>query len=77
MHTLLYIKQIANKVLLYSTENSTPYSVMTYIGKEFKKEWIYIYPGGGHGSPLQYSFLENPEESGGLQSMGSKAVGHN
>ena len=29
-------------------------------------------PGGGHGSPLQYSCLENPiEELGGLQSMGS------
>ena len=29
-------------------------------------------PGGGHGSPLQYSCLENPiEELGRLQSMGS------
>ena len=36
-------------------------------------------PGGGHGSPLQYSCLENPmvtEEPGGLQSMGSQRVGH-
>ena len=33
--------------------------------------------GGGHGNPLQYSFLENPhEEPGGLQSRGSKGVGH-
>ena len=23
------------------------------------------YPGGGHGSPLQYSFLENPMDRGG------------
>ena len=31
-------------------------------------------PGGGHGSPLQCSRLENPwtEEPGGLQSMGRK-----
>ena len=32
IHTLLYIKQI-NKDLLYSTENSTQYSVITYNGK--------------------------------------------
>ena len=33
----------------------------------------------GHGSPLQYSCLENPwrEEPGGLQSMGLQRVGHN
>ena len=30
-------------------------------------------PGGGHGNPLQYSYLENPMDrvAGGLQSMGS------
>ena len=28
--------------LLYSTGNSTQYSVMAYMGKESKKEWIYI-----------------------------------
>ena len=35
-------------------------------------------PGGGHGNPLQYSYLENPmvEEPSGLQSMGSQRVGH-
>ena len=35
--------------------------------------------GGGHGNPLQYSFLENSrtEELGGLQSMGLQIVGHN
>ena len=31
---LLYIKQITNKDLLYSTGNSTQQSVMAYIGKE-------------------------------------------
>ena len=35
-------------------------------------------PRGGHGTPLQYSCLENPmaEEPGGLQSMGSQRVRH-
>ena len=32
----------------------------------------------GDNNPFQYSFLENPmEEPGGLQSMGSRRVGHN
>ena len=43
IYTLLYIKQITNKDLLYSTRNSTLYSVMAYMGKESKKEWIYVY----------------------------------
>ena len=43
IHTRLYIKQITNKDLLYSTGNSTQYSVMAYMGKESKKEWIYVY----------------------------------
>ena len=44
IYTLLYIKQITNKNLLsrYSTEDSTQYSVMSYMGKESKKEWIYV-----------------------------------
>ena len=42
-YTLLYIRQITNKHLLYSTGNSTQYSVMAYMGKESKKEWIYVY----------------------------------
>ena len=46
IYTLLYIKQITNKNLLYITGNSTQYSVMTYVGIESKKEWedfIYDY----------------------------------
>ena len=43
IYTLLYIKQTINKDLLYSTGNSTQYSVMTYMGKGSKKEQIYIY----------------------------------
>ena len=36
-------------------------------------------PGGGHGNPLHYCCLENPygQESGGLQSMGSRRIRHN
>ena len=37
------MKYITNKNLLGSTENSTQYSAMTYMTKESKKEWIYIY----------------------------------
>ena len=35
-------------------------------------------PGKGNGNPLQYLCLDSPwtEEPGGLQSMGSKRVGH-
>ena len=34
------------------------------------------FPGGGHGNPPQYSWLEKPrqEEPDGLQSMGSQRV---
>ena len=43
MYTLLYIKQITNEDLLYSTGNYTQYFVITYKGKESEKEYIYIY----------------------------------
>ena len=43
IYTLLYTKQITNKDLLYSIGNSTQYPVMTYMGKESKKECIYVY----------------------------------
>ena len=33
-------------------------------------------PGGGQGHPLQCSYLENPMDRGGLQSMRSQRVGH-
>ena len=29
--------------LLYSTANSTQYSVMTYMEKESKKQWIFVH----------------------------------
>ena len=43
VYTLLYIKQIVNKDLLYSTKNSTQNSVITYMGKESEKECVCIY----------------------------------
>ena len=33
-------------------------------------------PREGNGNPLQYSFLENPMDGGGLQSIGWQRVGH-
>ena len=40
MHTIT--DKIINKDLLYSTGNSTQYSLMVYMGKEPKKEWVYL-----------------------------------
>ena len=42
IYTLLYTKQKTNKDLQCSTGNSSQYSEMTYMGKESKKEWIYV-----------------------------------
>ena len=41
MYTLLYLKWITNKDLLYSTGNSTKYFITIYKGKEFEKIDIY------------------------------------
>ena len=41
-YTPLYIKQINNKDLLYSTGNYIQYFVITYNGKESEKEYTYI-----------------------------------
>ena len=43
IYTLPYIKQITDKDLLYSTGNFTQYSVMAYMGKQSKKDWINVY----------------------------------
>ena len=42
IYTLLCIEYMTNKNLLSSTGNPIQYSVMTYMGKESKKEWIYV-----------------------------------
>ena len=36
MYTLLYLKQVTNKDLLYSTGNSAQYYVAAWIGGEFR-----------------------------------------
>ena len=38
IYTLLYIKEITNKDLLYRMGNSSQYPIMTYMGQEFLKE---------------------------------------
>ena len=38
MYTLLYLKQITNKDLLYSSRELSWYSIITYMGKELEKE---------------------------------------
>ena len=43
IYTLVYIKQINNKDLLYSTGSYTQYSVIIYKGKEPEKERMYVY----------------------------------
>ena len=43
IYTILYVKQIANKDLQYSTWNYTQYFVITYKGKAPEKEYMYIY----------------------------------
>ena len=43
MYTLLYLKWITNKDLLYSTGNSAQCYVAAWIGGEFEAEWIHVY----------------------------------
>ena len=43
MQTLLGVKQITNKDLLYSAGNIAQFSVITYMGKEPEKTRIYAY----------------------------------
>ena len=43
MYTLLYLKWIANKDLLYSTGNSAQCYVAAWMGGQFGGEWIHVY----------------------------------
>ena len=43
MYTLLYLKWVANKDLLYSTWNSAQCYVATWMGGEFGGERLYVY----------------------------------
>ena len=42
-YTLLYLKLITNKDLLYSTQNSAQCYVAAWMGGEFEEEWIQVY----------------------------------
>ena len=46
MYTLLYLKWITNKVLLYSIGNSAQRYVAAWMGGEFGREWIHVYMHG-------------------------------
>ena len=43
MYTLLYLKRIANKALLYTTWNSAQCYVAAWTGGEFGGEQIHVY----------------------------------
>ena len=43
MYTLLYLKWITNKVLLYSTGNFSHCHVAAWMGGECRGEWIRVY----------------------------------
>ena len=43
MYTLLYLKLITTKDLLYSTGNSVQCYVAAWVGGEFGGEWIHVY----------------------------------
>ena len=43
VYTLLYLKWIANKDLLYSTENSVQCCVAAWMRGEFGGDWIHVY----------------------------------
>ena len=43
MYTLVYLKWITNKVVLYSTGNSAQCYVEAWMGGELGGEWMYIY----------------------------------
>ena len=43
MYTLLYLKWITNKDLLYSTWNSVQCYVTAWMGGEFGGEWIHVH----------------------------------
>ena len=44
MYTLLYLKWVTHKDLLYGTQNSPQCYVVAWMGGEFGGEWIHVYP---------------------------------
>ena len=45
MHTLLHLKRITNKSLLYSIGNSVQCYVAAWMEGQFGGEWIHVYIG--------------------------------
>jgi len=43
MYTLLYLKWITNKILLYSTKSSAQCFMVAWMGGEFGGEWLHVY----------------------------------
>ena len=43
MYTLLYLKSVTNKDLLYRTGNSAQCYVTAWMGREFEGECIHVY----------------------------------
>ena len=43
MYTLLYLKWVTSKDLLYSTWNSAQCYVASWMGEEFGGEWVHVY----------------------------------
>ena len=64
MYTLLYLKWVANKDLLYSTWNSAQCYVATWMGGEFGGEWMHVYvwlsPFAVHLEPSQHCYQLYP-----------------
>ena len=42
-YTLLYLKSVTNKDLLYSPGNSAQCHVAAWMGEEFGEKWIHMY----------------------------------
>ena len=42
-YTVLYLKWITNKDLLYSTGKSVQCHLAAWVGGEFGREWMYVY----------------------------------
>ena len=59
VYTLLYLKWITNKDLLYSTGNSAQCYVAAWMGGEFWGEWIHVYVGPVAAATRNYSNIVN------------------
>ena len=43
LYTLLYLKQITKRDLLYSTGNSVQCYLAAWMGEDFEGKWIHVY----------------------------------